>query len=306
MMRLLAIFAVVVLASAKPHHSNHGHHHSTGVQSVQTHGLPRQWVGTEECGLASSNRRRSPGKHIVGGDNAAEYEFPWQVQSLYNGNHDCGGALVQGKTGKFFVISAAHCFDGYPLNRFSARLGVYNKDASEPEVQEFSYTKVDVHPNYDTNTLENDAVVLELDVSKQAVNTSLRGIKPICLPVSDPDVGTIVKVSGWGTTTEGGSTPSILQVAEKPILEDNECTKAYGNEYKASTMICAGVLSGGVDSCQGDSGGPLFQADHENRGGRNELYGIVSWGNGCARAGYPGIYARVTTFLTWIGGIIDA
>ena len=39
---------------------------------------------------------------------------------------------------------------------------------------------------------------------------------------------------------------------------------------------------GGKDSCQGDSGGPMtYMGTH---------VGIVSWGYGCARPAYPGMY----------------
>ena len=40
---------------------------------------------------------------------------------------------------------------------------------------------------------------------------------------------------------------------------------------------------------QGDSGGPLVYL----QGGRAEVYGVTSWGWGCASSGYPGVYADV-------------
>ncbi len=58
------------------------------------------------------------------------------------------------------------------------------------------------------------------------------------------------------------------------------------------TISTTAVDAGGVDACQGDSGGPMV-AD-------GVLYGVVSWGSGCAKAGSPGVYAEVAKYRSWI------
>ena len=47
-----------------------------------------------------------------------------------------------------------------------------------------------------------------------------------------------------------------------------------------------------VCSCDGDSGGPLLED--------GTVVGLVSWGDGCARHGRPGVYARVSSAYDWI------
>jgi secreted trypsin-like serine protease len=56
-------------------------------------------------------------------------------------------------------------------------------------------------------------------------------------------------------------------------------------------MICAGRT--GKDSCQGDSGGPMVRLDAT---GSWLQIGIVSWGYGCARKNFPGVYGQVSAF----------
>lgn len=63
--------------------------------------------------------------------------------------------------------------------------------------------------------------------------------------------------------------------------------------------MCAG--KGKSDSCQGDSGGPLLVPN----GDKYEIVGIVSWGVGCGRAGYPGVYTRVVKYLPWLRANLD-
>jgi secreted trypsin-like serine protease len=49
-------------------------------------------------------------------------------------------------------------------------------------------------------------------------------------------------------------------------------------------------------SPQGDSGGPLLSLI----GGQWVQIGVVSWGIGCGKPPYPGVYTRATSFAQWI------
>ena len=67
-------------------------------------------------------------------------------------------------------------------------------------------------------------------------------------------------------------------------------------ELTGEFSFCAGVIGGGADSCTGDSGGPLYCRN----GGEEVLVGITSKGNGCGKAGRPGIYSNVSKVISWI------
>lgn len=84
-----------------------------------------------------------------------------------------------------------------------------------------------------------------------------------------------------------------LRAAEVPVVNQEACGQAY-ESFGGITdrMICAGHTEGGKDACQGDSGGPLVA--------EGKLIGIVSWGYGCARPNYPGVYSRVAVVRDWI------
>ncbi len=89
-----------------------------------------------------------------------------------------------------------------------------------------------------------------------------------------------------------------------PITTDAYCAGAY-SDFDPNSMVCAGFPQGGVDTCQGDSGGPMFGRD---AAGALKVVGATSYGEGCARPGKPGVYARVggTELREWIRSVAPA
>ena len=67
-------------------------------------------------------------------------------------------------------------------------------------------------------------------------------------------------------------------------------------DFNDESMICGYEFQ--KDACQGDSGGPFFIETDPNR---YEVFGVVSFGDGCAR-NFPGIYSRLSEpqTLLWI------
>ncbi|KAH8280259.1 hypothetical protein KR018_001168, partial [Drosophila ironensis] len=221
---------------------------------------------------------------IVGGQNTSILEYPHQISMRLRGNHRCGGSIYDTNV----IISAAHCVNTLTtVENLTIVAGSSQIWYKEDKQQELAVLKIIIHPNYRTINNDYDAAILILDGDFE-FNDS---IQPIKLATQRPDHDTAVVVTGWGTTSEGGLISNLLQEVEVNVVENTECKKAYPIVL-TSRMLCAGVTGGGKDACQGDSGGPLVY--------KNELVGIVSWGTGCARENYPGVYCSVSEVHPWL------
>jgi len=230
---------------------------------------------------------------IVGGEDAPS-PIPWQVSIRTGSFHFCGATILDEST----LLSAAHCFHGESASGKSIRAGSVEKGSGGQVV---NIGQIIWNTNsgfqYNPQTLDNDFVILKLE-SALTLNDD---VKPACLPSSATylDVSSAEEqcfTSGWGSLSSGGSSPNKCQFVRVPAITNAACNNDYGGDI-TDAMICAGYPGvGGKDACQGDSGGPFVCND----GGKAVIAGVVSWGNGCALADYPGVYARTTYVLDWI------
>ena len=239
---------------------------------------------------------RNDESRIVGGTTTGVSEYPWMARLSYFNRFYCGGTLINDR----YVLTAAHCVKGFMWFMIKVTFGEHDRcnDKERPETrfvlraftQKFSFSNFD-----------NDIALLRLN--DRVPITSF--IRPICLPRNEERnqlfVGTKGIATGWGTLKEDGKPSCLLQEVEVPVLDNAVCVAQtnYTQKMITKNMMCAGYPGKGErDSCQGDSGGPLVRMRPDDK--RYEQIGIVSWGNGCARPNYPGVYTRVTKYLDWI------
>ncbi|XP_040181392.1 transmembrane protease serine 4 isoform X2 [Rana temporaria] len=240
-----------------------------------------------DCGVNHKKER------IVGGQDTTIENSPWQCSLQYMGQHSCGCSIITPQ----IILTAAHCFPRgqQQTERWRVECG----HARLSFLFSAQVAKIFVPTSYNLDHKPNDIALIKLksDLSLSAT------VQPVCLPGFDDNLkeGTPSTVTGWGHTVEGGSTlASTLQGVTIFLISNELCNREYFGQI-LPTMICAGQTGGGKDTCQGDSGGPLVSL------GPNSLWqqnGIVSWGDGCARAGKPGVYTKVAPFLSWITSIM--
>jgi trypsin len=239
-------------------------------------------------------------ENVVGGQNAQPGQFPWQIalqrKSGQQFFHSCGGSILNER----WVVTAGHCVQGVSLKSMRIVAGDHNRSVSEGVEQFSAVRSAVVHPQFNSGTLVNDIALLELAtpfiLSAQRRTAAIPLFTPADSAAGLDAPGTLATISGWGTTSESGSLPAILQFAQVPIVSDADARAAYGDGEIADSMLGAGFLQGGVDTCQGDSGGPLVLSTPSGF----KLAGLTSWGIGCARAGLPGIYTEVSFFNNFV------
>lgn len=152
----------------------------------------------------------------------------------------CGGTLISADT----VITAAHCVDDD--NEFDVLINRHDLNSSDGE--RLSMLKKSIHPDYNSDTLDNDFAIVFL---KRGTSEPVNYAK-LNRDGRYPAAGTMVRTMGWGTMSNGGSTSDVLREVDLPVVTNIECSQRYPNDDISQNMIC--TFQPGKDACQGDSG----------------------------------------------------
>ncbi|XP_010875202.2 granzyme A [Esox lucius] len=234
---------------------------------------------------------------IIGGYEVKPHSIPY-IALLENFNHNlvCGGMLIHRK----WVLTAAHCLVwGLPWQRNikTVHLGLHSLKKAKPSIVQSVEVKKNIpHPKYNPVTSQHDIMLLQLNNPVKLSRAV--SFKPLPKPLPDISAGTQCFVAGWGTTSEGGSPSDVLLAVNVTVIDRKACNSPERyNGTITKRMFCAGFLNNHpADSCQGDSGGPLV-CD-------GELRGVVSFGNGCGRKRFPGVYTFISKYDEWIQNTI--
>jgi secreted trypsin-like serine protease len=243
----------------------------------------------------------NPLPRIVGGQIALNADFPWYVQG-----YGCGGALIWPDV----VLSAAHCAASFEYGQV-----LVGAVRNTHETQGSEWAKITsplrAHPDFDWSSAKNDFMMFSI---APLTNSRLRqrlGNGSRIYVNDHPDVprsGQQLTVMGFGYTSENGEESDRLLKTSVQYVDSTTCDASYAAsdlmDFDPNVELCAGTADGSADACNGDSGSPLIQVDDSDSGNNGTsvvfVVGITSWGNGCGRPGFPGVYARISSRVTWI------
>ncbi|XP_048864402.1 urokinase-type plasminogen activator-like [Brienomyrus brachyistius] len=236
---------------------------------------------------------------IVGGSIIAVESHPWIASIFLKGRFHCGGTLIS----SCWVLTAAHCFvddDHKKIEDMTIFLGknAINKSDARRE-QRFKVQKLITHEAYNDEVqpyYNNDIALLMIKGSRCAKMTG--SVQTACLPPPSQMLppGSSCQVVGYGRDDTSQYSQYLKEGTVQLVAQEDCTSNTYYGTKVTDNMFCASSHDWTTDACKGDSGGPLIC----KVGNHMFLFGIVSWGEECAKRNRPGVYTKVTNYNKWI------
>ena len=260
-----------------------------------------------------------------------EQKAGWEI------HHRCGGAYI-GDDWVLSAAHCFVGVEGDVIRDWRIRLGTQNLDDPRNPGVTFAIDRVAYHRDFkNAEPYPNDIALIHIVRDAQTRRNPAavyKAIRPITAADGAIEGFDSLRVTGWGRTkprvtgshglardgTINHGSAALLEVDLKPRAA---CDKVSGYSAVSLTKtICAGAEVAGAqtfnravsalslpvallnrtvkDACNGDSGGPMTVERGTPRAPNRVLVGVVSWGQGCAQAGIPGVYTLVSAFAPWI------
>uniref|UniRef100_A0A914USJ0 Uncharacterized protein n=1 Tax=Plectus sambesii TaxID=2011161 RepID=A0A914USJ0_9BILA len=216
--------------------------------------------------------------------------FPWLVSIQRDRQHVCSGVLIS----EYDVLTSASCFSrGGNPSAYQAIMGGHSAKSPNPGQQTSQVAAVAIHDQYKPAwSRENDIALVRLQ--RSAWSSPNSNIRPACVPPSVAVFPELCVTVGWGRISGAAAVDELSEIVTPPIRRQVCNQPEWYNDQVKESMLCAGYSQ--AMPCQADVGGPLLC----QLNGTWSVYGVGSWGEGCARSFKPMVYTNVPYFASWV------
>ena len=229
-----------------------------------------------------------PAQAIANGEPVPDGKFAFAVKLTMTGiptadggrrNSACSGALVAPR----WVITAGHCFrtfDGVRVERPVA-------DLTTATIGRTDLTGTAGHVVKIVAVRQSPTA----DVALAKLETPVTDIRPIRVGRTAPELGAVVRLTGYGSLTSTNPTPATrLMTGQMTVVSlTDSVTGMRGHAPQANTT-----------PCPYDSGAPFFLERHS---ARPIMVAVVSNGPSCPHTAVESA-ARTDTIASWIFEVI--
>lgn len=237
---------------------------------------------------------------IIHGTSSERGQFPYYAllkMIIKDAGNDpfeaiCGGTLLNDQ----FVLTSATCIEraiSLQVDLGSHKMNQTNEKGRKS--YSINLEQIHFHPEFKKNNLRHALALIKLNEPVTFSDV----IQPIKFP-NDCSIleDTNLTAIGNGFIVNGFyELPETLQYTELTVPSHEVCCQVYSEIIDFETQFCAGLGFDNKAICFGDLGGPLVHPK------QHTLFGVSTYYNTMACEVGPGIFTKVSKYMTWISEV---